>query len=284
MLLEQTLEGVRDKVAIAIDRLRTFEPTEGYYLAFSGGKDSQVIYHLAVEAGVKFDAHYNLTTIDPPELVYFIRNNYPDVIIHYPKVSMLKLIEKKGLPTRMKRWCCTELKEHGGEGRICVTGVRWAESVARSKRRPFEIVTVKFTDKKLFNDNDEGRRLFENCMQKGKRVVNPIIDLEDSDVWEYLNSRNIEHCCLYDQGQKRIGCIGCPLATSKSMIEDFNRYPKYLANYKRAFTKFLPGYFERCLKRGITPKFKTTDEFFEWWLYGTIGQKQVEGQMDLEED
>jgi UDP-glucose 4-epimerase len=45
--------GVRDKVAIAIDRLRYFEPEEGYYLCFSGGKDSQVIYHLAKEAGVK---------------------------------------------------------------------------------------------------------------------------------------------------------------------------------------------------------------------------------------
>lgn len=216
---------------------------------------------------MKFDAHYNLTTIDPPELVYFIRNNYKDVITHKPEHSMLKLIEKKGLPTRMKRWCCEILKEHGGEGRICVTGVRWAESVKRQSRKPFEIVTKKFDEKKLFNDNHEDRRLFENCMQKGKRVINPIIDWSDEDVWEYLNSRNIEHCCLYDQGQKRIGCIGCPLATSSSMVEDFERYPKYLENYKKAFDKFLPGYFERCEKRGIKPLFSTTEEFFRWWLY-----------------
>ena len=32
-----------DKVQTAIDRLRAFEPNEGYYLAFSGGKDSVVI-------------------------------------------------------------------------------------------------------------------------------------------------------------------------------------------------------------------------------------------------
>lgn len=47
----------RDKVQIAIDRLRSFEPEEGYFLAFSGGKDSQCVYHLAKMAGVKFDAH-----------------------------------------------------------------------------------------------------------------------------------------------------------------------------------------------------------------------------------
>lgn len=268
-LIETHIDGYTiDKVAMAIDRLKAFEPEEGYYLAFSGGKDSQCIYHLAVEAGVRFDAHYNLTTIDPPELVYFIRDNYPDAIVHKPEQSMLKLIEKKGLPTRMKRWCCSELKERGGEGRICVTGVRWAESVKRKARKPFEIVTDKYEDKKLFNDNDEDRRLFENCMQKGKRVINPIIDWLDDDVWEYLNSRKIKYCKLYDEGQKRIGCIGCPLATNKSMIEDFERYPKYLKNYKKAFNKFLPGYFKRCEQRGIKPLFTTTDEFFEWWLNG----------------
>ena len=41
----------------------------GYWLAFSGGKDSIVLHRLAEMAGVKFDAHYGLTTIDPPELV-----------------------------------------------------------------------------------------------------------------------------------------------------------------------------------------------------------------------
>ena len=42
-LLEETLFGSHDKVAIAIQRLKTFEPPEGYYLAFSGGKDSQCV-------------------------------------------------------------------------------------------------------------------------------------------------------------------------------------------------------------------------------------------------
>ena len=90
MLVETHIDGyVRDKVAIAIDRLRAFEPEEGYYIAFSGGKDSQCIYHLAVEAGVKFDAHYNLTTVDPPELVRFIKDNYPNVKIHYPRSRIM---------------------------------------------------------------------------------------------------------------------------------------------------------------------------------------------------
>lgn len=229
MLKETNLFFTVDKVKIAIERFQYFAPPEGYYLAFSGGKDSQTIYHLAKEAGVKFDAHYNLTTVDPPELVHFIKRNYPDVYIDRPKQSMWQLIEKKGLPTRLHRWCCSILKEHGGKGRICVTGVRWAESNARSLRRPYEILTPRSKPKKLFNDNDEDRRLFENCTVKGKRVINPIIDWLEADVWEYLRGRGLEYCKLYDEGFTRIGCIGCPMA-DKQRIKEFERYPKYLAS------------------------------------------------------
>ena len=285
MLKENTLFGIRDKVKISIDRLKAFEPSEGYYGAFSGGKDSQTIYHLSEEAGVKVDWHYNVTGVDPPELVYFIRENYPDVIRDMYKFSMWWLIEKNGLPTRLKRFCCAELKEHGGEGRICVTGVRWAESVKRQKRKTFEIVTKKFEDKKLFNDNDEGRRLFENCMQKGKRVINPIIDWLDSDVWEYLNGKKIKHCKLYDEDFKRIGCIGCPMA-GKKRIQEFARYPKFEVLYKKAIEKFIPAYLDRCKQKMKEPFCTTVDEWWQWWLYGTVKGKQIDGQIDFwdEED
>jgi phosphoadenosine phosphosulfate reductase len=268
MLVEKHLDGfVRDKVAIAIDRLRAFEPPEGYYLAFSGGKDSQCIYHLAVEAGVKFDAHYNLTTVDPPELVRFIKDNYPDVIIDYPKESMWKLIVKlMGPPNRMMRFCCKELKEHGGENRICITGVRWAESPKRKNNRgKLEIVGRKKEDIILFDDNDEGRMMFETCMQKGKRVVNPIVEWSEEDVWEYLNSRNIEHCCLYDEGFKRLGCIACPLAGADHMERDFLRWPKYKQSYLRAFGKAI------VLRKTKGKKcvWKTAEEMMDWWINGS---------------
>ncbi len=283
MLVENTLFGVRDKVKIAIDRLRAFEPPEGYYLAFSGGKDSQCIYHLAKEAGVKFDAHYNITGIDPPELVYFIREYYPDVKHDMYKESMWRLIEKKGLPTRLYRFCCAELKEHGGEGRICVTGVRWAESARRkANRAAFEVLASKKEDKQLFNDNDEDRRLFENCMQKGKRIVNPIIDWEDADVWEYIHSRGLKYCKLYDEGFTRLGCIGCPMV-GLGRVKGFERWPKFEDAYKRAIARFIPGYIERCKARGKEPLYTTVDEWWNWWIYGTDKDYvQIEGQIEME--
>ena len=87
MLMEQVIgtDGtIKTKLDIAIQRLKSFEPPEGYFLAFSGGKDSQCIYHLAKMAGVKFEAHYRVTSVDPPELIYFIREHYPDVIFDVP--------------------------------------------------------------------------------------------------------------------------------------------------------------------------------------------------------
>lgn len=102
---------------------------KGFYLAFSGGKDSQSLYHVAVLSGVKFDAHYSLTTLDPPELVMFIRNKYPNVAIDRPKLTFAQLcIKSKALPTRLMRFCCAVLKETKGAGTVTLTGVRREES------------------------------------------------------------------------------------------------------------------------------------------------------------
>jgi len=146
MIHQLNING-KDKVQVAIERLQAFEPAEGYYLAFSGGKDSVTIKALADMAGVKYDAHYNLTSVDPPELVQFIKA-FDDVIIDIPRdddgkqITMWNLIPKKKMPpTRMVRYCCKELKEFGGRGRMVITGVRWAESSNR-KRNQGEITVM----------------------------------------------------------------------------------------------------------------------------------------------
>lgn len=149
-----------DKVEIAIKRLKAFCPPEGYYVAFSGGKDSQCAYHLCKMAGVKFDAHYNVTSVDPPELVQFIKSHYPDVQFDYPRdskgnvITMWNLIPAERMPpTRLVRYCCETLKETSGKGRYTVTGVRQAESANRKRNQG--VITIPNSDDKLQKELEE---------------------------------------------------------------------------------------------------------------------------------
>lgn len=281
----------QEKMDQAIQRLKSFEPeNDGYYLAFSGGKDSQCIYHLAKMAGVKFEAHYQVTSVDPPELVQFIRKNYPDVIWDYPRdadgkrITMWNLIPKMGTPPlRLSRYCCSTLKEPYGANRVTVTGVRWAESLKRknlhgvvdisgkpkrTKKLADELnATYSTTDigKIIMNeDNDENRRLVEFCYRTRKTLVNPIIDWTDEDVWDFLNNVvKVEHCRLYDEGFTRLGCIGCPMAC-KQRKKQFERYPKYKQNYLKAFERML----EERKRRGLETKlnWQSADDVMRWWI------------------
>ena len=249
MLIEQRIDENGkikwfDKAEIAVKRLKYFEPPEGYYLAFSGGKDSVVIYDLAVKAGVKFDPHYSITGVDPPELVKFIRQQYPDVKRHRPEMTMWQLIVKSETPpTRLMRYCCRVLKETGGAGRLVVTGIRAAESNKRA-----------------------GRRMVEGCLKdESKRFLHTIIDWDDSDVWQYIRENDIPYCSLYDEGFKRLGCIMCPMKGTKGMLRDAERWPRYYKLYLRAFGKML----EYGKKNGKEFKlnWQTAEDVMRWWIY-----------------
>lgn len=239
-------------VETAIDRIREFCPPEGYWLAFSGGKDSQAIYHLAELAGVPFDAHYSMTTIDPPELVRFIRRQYPKVIFEHPERPFLRLLEEKGFPMRHRRWCCERYKERGGEGRTVLLGIRWEESVARSKRK-----------------------MVQHCFKggktrgEGKIYVSPIIDWTKEQIWEFLADR--PHCELYDRGWKRIGCLMCPLAGPKQRLKEAKAYPRYTEAYIKSFEKL------KATGSESMDRWKNGREMFWWWL----GYADEESQQEL---
>ncbi len=273
-----------EKEQQAIKWLQLFEPKaeeEPYYLAYSGGKDSDAILILAELAGVRYEAVHNHTTVDAPETVYYVRSK-PNVRINYPALSMWRLIVKKLMPpTRISRYCCDELKEHGGEGRRVVTGVRRAESVRRresvglamilgkpktTRRKAEELGTEYRVTKQggliLNNDNTETRELVEHCVMRSKVMINPIYDWTDEDVWEFLGHYGCKSNPLYECGFKRIGCIGCPIASKHRYLE-FARYPKYKENYIRAFDRML----QHRRELGKPAKdWETGVDVFRWWM------------------
>jgi phosphoadenosine phosphosulfate reductase len=241
----------KDKAEIAIERLQTFCPPEGYYVAFSGGKDSVVILDLVKRSGCKFDAHYNLTTVDPPELVQFIKREHPEVEIHRPEKTMWKLIEENGMPpTRIIRYCCRILKEGGGSSRYVVVGIRWEESARRNKRK-----------------------MVEACFRDDRRFyVHPIIDWTSTDVWQYIRSRELKYCSLYDEGWKRIGCILCPM--NRNREKEADRWPKYKKQYIKALDKALI----RSRSKGNKSTFINGEDFFDWWI--SLDKKHLKDDPD----
>lgn len=227
------------KEAVAI--LQKHEPPEGYLCAFSGGKDSMVIYDLLKKSGCKFDAHYSFTSVDPPELTQFIKDNYPDVIWHKPELTMFQLIEKWGFPSRQKRYCCSILKETLGKNRIVVTGVRKQESVKRNRREMFET---------SIND-------------KTKQFLNIIINWSFNSVWEYIKLNKLPYCKLYDEGWHRIGCIGCPIATYKQKVKHFNRYPNFKKAYLESWRRHIV-YLDSREKTSTLPR--DPEKAFDYWI------------------
>ena len=261
----------KDKVDKAIMRLQAYEPKEGYYLCFSGGKDSCVIKALADMAGVKYDAHYNVTGIDPPELVQFIKAEHADVAFEKPydkdgnRITMWTLIPQKRMPpTRLARYCCQELKEQGGTGRFVVTGVRWAESARRKNTRNILELHEKNGRRVYSSDNVEDAPTFKFCHQYHKRVLNPIVDWTDSEVWEFLKEYKIPYCKLYDEGFKRLGCIGCPMSTGRGQKMEFERYPKFKNLYLTAFQKLIDTRKELGLE--LPKKWETPEKLMQWWM------------------
>ena len=242
-----------EKLALAYD------PENGYYNTFSGGKDSQCLYHIVKLAGVKHKTHMNLTSVDPPEVIRFVKTQYTDVDLIKPGKSIYQYaVDMKILPTIRVRWCCAKFKESAGAGKVSLIGIRHAESPRRAKRNEVEINNRKFSGN--LDELDDYRKA-RNAQKRGRKpkgyrevtivnatgertlgcirgkeslLISPIINWTDDDVWTFLNTLGITHCELYDQGWNRIGCIGCPMSSAKQKILENERWPHVKRNWIKA--------------------------------------------------
>lgn len=270
--LEHSVELLRKAERIAL----MYDSDDGYYLAFSGGKDSQALYHVAQLAGVKFKGRMSLTSVDPPHVIRFVKKHYPDVELIKPKMSMFaKAVERGVLPTMNVRWCCADFKESAGAGKVTLIGVRAAESTRRAKRHEVEVSSRKFSGD-LDGFDAWSKEQIEKKMSKTKRKINedefsvktdnevrcingkdsilisPIFKWTEADVWYFLNEIvNVPHCELYDMGYSRIGCILCPMASKKSKQRDIKMFP----HVKRGWIKAI-----KAIRMGGVFK-----EGFVWW-------------------
>ena len=206
------------KIDFAIKLLRSIPQDGTIELSYSGGKDSDVILELARMSGIPFEAIYKNTTIDPPGTIAHCKEN--GVKIVQPKKSFVQIVEEKSMPSRFSRFCCEILKEYKIHDRA-IQGIRRAESTARAKR---------YKEPEYCRLYSKGEKV---------RIYLPILEWSLDDVAKFIADRGIKCAPMYyDQNgifhpERRLGCIGCPLATDNGRGE-FKQYPQLLKRIIKA--------------------------------------------------
>ncbi len=218
-------EQLQKKIDRAVRLLRSIPTTESdpVELCYSGGKDSDVILQLAKEAGIHYRAIYKCTTIDPQGTIAHVKAMGVEVI--KPTITFRDLIIKKGLPSGKMRFCCKELKEYKILDKQ-IQGVRRSESTKRKERY------TEPTACRLYGKNEYVEQFF------------PILDWTDEDVKDFIIDRGIKCAPLYyDKDgtfhvERRLGCLCCPLKSTKKRIRAFKEHPKMVVFYCHALTIF----------------------------------------------
>jgi phosphoadenosine phosphosulfate reductase len=252
---EFDLSDMYDLMKDSIEQIRSVWRQGDYplYVCFSGGKDSQVLLEMVRESGVPHRVAYNVTSVDPPEVVRFIRDFYPECEFAYPPLGMDKLIRERGmLPTRKHAFCCDFLKERiGPNNHIHVVGVRREESARR--RRLWSAPT----------NTRQGR-------SQSQMVLAPLLEWPSDLIWLYIKTRKLPYCKLYDNGWARIGCIGCPMISGKKRLEQFLQYPRIHTRWRRAADACWERIKERksrgVYKGTIQNEWTDSESYWQWWM------------------
>jgi len=193
--IDPSKEPLDKKIARAIRLLQmaTAASDEPIEISYSGGKDSDVILELARMAGIKYRAIYKNTTIDPPGTIKHCRDNGVEVV---RRKSFAEVIQAKGFPNFLRRFCCSELKEYKILDQS-VQGIRRCESTKRAKRYKEPTVCRLYGSKKQHVE-----------------VFLPILWWTDKDVADFIRQRGIKcHSLYYDETGEfnpkcRLGCMG----------------------------------------------------------------------------
>jgi phosphoadenosine phosphosulfate reductase len=201
--------------------------SEKLAVAFSGGKDSLVALHFALQVNPDIPVIFNNTTVEFPETVSFVHSLAKewgfDLHVTQPDVPFFGATKERGWATHDERWCCRPYKDEPAfrflsENKITaeITGTTRTESIYRRSLTP-----IKMPKK-----------------NPGIIRVNPIYDWNEWEIWTYIREQKLPYNPLYDKGYRRVGCWCCPLNGWTHYRRLMKTHPKLFA----CIEKFEPAH------------------------------------------
>ncbi|MDD3240423.1 MAG: phosphoadenosine phosphosulfate reductase family protein [Lachnospira sp.] len=205
----------------------------GYVVAFSGGKDSQVILDLVsrVIPASNYRVVFTNTGMELPctietveETRNYYKSKYPEFTLEHAKSNKkaIDLWKNYGPPSRMNRWCCSVLK-------TALFGRKMKELLktdAQPKLVVFEGV----------RNDESARRSSYGRVGEGVKHVNliscrAILKWNVSEIYLYMFKNNVKINPAYTMGLTRVGCGVCPFASDWSEYVIRKRYPEVAKEY-----------------------------------------------------
>lgn len=201
-----------------------------FHVAFSGGKDSEVLLDLVRKALPKksFVVVFGDTGMEFPDTYKVVeeikRSCTKDRVPFYTARSHFEPCESWrlfGPPARVLRWCCSvhksapqtiELRKITGKDNyvgLDYVGVRKHESVARS----------------VYEYENFGKK------QKGQFSFNAILEWTSAEIWLYIFIHGLPINGAYKKGNSRAGCLFCPMGGNKGDFIQFASYPDEIQPY-----------------------------------------------------
>ena len=203
-LTQSTINGIQNEHK---NNARNVDIT---YVAFSGGKDSVVLFDL-VQRAIKhqeFCVVFNDTKMELKDtynivdtLKSFCYKNNISIYISQTHLDIERLWKTIGPPSRTLRWCHTIckvvpqvllLKNVVGKSdykALAFLGTRASESV---KRKTYK----------------------QHNIKNNQHIYYPVLHWNSAEVWNYIFENKLPINNAYKLGCSRVGCVVCPMASN----------------------------------------------------------------------
>lgn len=215
--------------------------TMDMFVSFSGGKDSTVTADLVTRAlsNPQIMHIFGDTTLEFPFTYEYVKRfkeahpKTPLISARNKDKDFEELCKLIGPPSRVMRWCCTIFKTGTIQKRI--------KSLYRDKNQVLTFYGIRRSESP---SRSKYERESDSPKITKQRIVSPVIDWMDFDIWLYILTTGIDFNDAYRLGYARVGCWCCPNNSGWSeflskihMHEQAEHFRKMLIEFARSIGK-----------------------------------------------